>query len=154
MLGFSVLQSGVQNGESSFGAQIRGSMTWNFKWASLQGNFTLSQSEPQIGSERQFSAQCPISTITSTHLSLFIIIRWIYYIYSCTVIITIQFYRISIPHPWCIASLPNCLLWKLSSSKSLSQYLFCKEVYSVLFSDSTCQWWHLMLVSHCMADFT
>ena len=47
-----------------------------------------------------------------TFIYLLIITQRIYYIYSCTMSITIQFYRISIhntstsPHP------PNCLLWK------------------------------------------
>ena len=39
-------------------------------------------------------------------------------------------------------------------SISVSQHLFCKEVHWVLFSDSTCQWKHLMLVSRCLTDFT
>ena len=42
----------------------------------------------------------------------------------------------------------------ISFSMSVSQHLFCKEVQSVHFLVSTCQWKHWMLVSHCMADFT
>ena len=70
-------------------------------------------------------------------------------------IITIQFYRISILQPQRIPLPPKLSpLGTISFSKSVSQYLFCKEVQSVLFSDSTCQRKHLKLVSHCMADFT
>ena len=55
-------------------------------------------------------------------------------------ITTIQFYRISIPHPQRIRPPPKLSpLETVSFSKSVSQYLFCKEVHSVLFSDSTCQ---------------
>ena len=71
----------------------------------------------------------------------FSITQWIYYIYKCTMIITIQFYRIAIPQPQQSPPAPNCFLWKpLSFSKSGSQYLLCKEVHSVLFSDSTYKW--------------
>ena len=61
-------------------------------------------------------------------------------------IITIQFYRISIPQPRHISP-PTELspLETISFSKSVSQYLFCK-VQPVLFSDSICQWKLLMLV--------
>jgi len=45
------------------------------------------------------------------------------------------------PHP------PNCHLWRPKVFESLlSQHLFCKEVESVLFSNSTCKRKHLMLV--------
>ena len=83
------------------------------------------------------------------------ITQWIYYIYSCTMTITTQFYSISLPQPQCIPLLPKLSpLETISFSKSVSQYLFCKEVHCVLFSDSTCQWYHSKLVSHCLTDFT
>ena len=41
----------------------------------------------------------------------FNITQWIYYIFSCTMIITTQFYMVSIPQPQHIHP-PNCLLWK------------------------------------------
>ena len=69
------------------------------------------------------------------------ITQWIYYIYSCTMITTIQFYRIFIPHPQPIPPTPKLFpLETISFSKSVRRYLFCKEVHWVLFSDSTCQW--------------
>ena len=37
----------------------------------------------------------------------FLIAQWIYYIYSCTMILTTQFYSISIPNPQRIPHLPN-----------------------------------------------
>ena len=49
-------------------------------------------------------------------------------------IITIQFCRISIPHPQGIPPPPKLSpLETISFSKSVSQYLFCKEVHCVLF---------------------
>ena len=46
-------------------------------------------------------------------------------------IITIQFYRISIPHHQCIPQPSNLSpLETISFSKSVSQYLFFKEVHS------------------------
>ena len=49
-------------------------------------------------------------------------------------IITIQFYRISILQPQHIPPPPKLSpLETISFSKSVSQYLFCKEVQSVLF---------------------
>ena len=55
-------------------------------------------------------------------------------------IITIQFYRISIPHPQRIPAPPKLSPSEIVSfSKSVSQYLFCKDVHCVFFSDSTCQ---------------
>ena len=104
----------------------------------------LSQNNQSIG-KREFTWNTVVFFIT----------QWIYYIYSCTMIITIQFYRISIPQPQHIPLfLKRSALETVSFSKSVSQCLFCKKVHSVLFSDSTCQWKHWMLVSHCMADFT
>ena len=50
---------------------------------------------------------------------IFWITQWIYYIYSCTMIITIQFYRISIPQPQCTPHCPNSLLWKPCVFQSL-----------------------------------
>ena len=86
---------------------------------------------------------------------VFLITQWIYYIYICTITITTQYYRISIPQPQHIPPPPELSpLETISFSKSVSQYLFCKEVHCVLFSDSTCQWKHLMLGSYCMTDFT
>ena len=62
------------------------------------------------------------------------------YIYSCTMIITTKFYSISIPDPQRIPSPSNLShLETVSFPKSMSQYLFCKEVNYVLFSDSTCK---------------
>uniref|UniRef100_A0A8D1WIU0 Uncharacterized protein n=1 Tax=Sus scrofa TaxID=9823 RepID=A0A8D1WIU0_PIG len=61
-------------------------------------------------------------------------------LHGCIMIITIQFHRISIPQPKHIP--PPCKLSPpetISFSMSVSQHLFCKEVQSVLFSDSTCQ---------------
>ena len=85
----------------------------------------------------------------------FLLLKWIYHIFSCIMIITIQFHRISIPQPRHIPP-PHKLSPSetVSFSMSVSQHVFCKEVPSVLFSDSTCQSNHSMLVSHCMADFT
>ena len=55
-------------------------------------------------------------------------------------IITTQFYRISIPHPQRIPPPPHLSpLETISFSKSESEYLFCREVHCVLLSDSTCQ---------------
>ena len=55
-------------------------------------------------------------------------------------IITIQFYRIYIPQHQHIPPPPKLYpLETVSFSKSVSQYLFCKEVQSVLFLDYTCQ---------------
>ena len=85
----------------------------------------------------------------------FLLLKWIYHICSCIMIITIWFHRISIPQPKHIPPPPKLSPPEtISFSMSVSQHLFCKEVQSVLFSDSTCQWKHWMLVSHCMADFT
>ena len=53
-------------------------------------------------------------------------------------IIIIQLYRISIPQPQGIPPPPELSpLETMSFSKSVSQYLFCKELHSALFSDST-----------------
>jgi len=82
---------------------------------------------------------------------IFLLFKWIYHSCSCIMIIN----RISIPQPKHIPPLPKLSPPEtINFSMSVSQHLFCKEVQSVLFSDSTCQWKHLMLVSHCMADFT
>ena len=55
-------------------------------------------------------------------------------------IVTTQFYRISIPQLQHITRLPELPpVETISFSKSVSQYLFYKEVPSVLFSDATCQ---------------
>ena len=52
-------------------------------------------------------------------------------------IIPVQFYRISIPQPQCIPPPPKLSPGEtISFSKSVSQYLFCKEFHCVLFSDS------------------
>ena len=49
-------------------------------------------------------------------------------------------FSISIPNPQYIPPTPNLSpLETISFSKSVSQYLFCKEVHCVLSSDSTCQ---------------
>ena len=70
-------------------------------------------------------------------------------------IITIQFYRISIPQPKHIPPPPKLSPPEnITFSMSVSQHPFCKEVQSVLFSDPTCERKHLMLVYHCMADFS
>ena len=66
--------------------------------------------------------------------TFFFITQWIYYIYSCTMIITIQFYRISIPQPQCILQPPELSpletisfssLWvSICSAKKFSLSLF------------------------------
>ena len=72
---------------------------------------------------------------------IFLLFNEFYYIYSCTVIITIQFYSISIPNPQHIPTPPNLShLETKSFSLNMSQYLFCKEVHCILFLDSICQW--------------
>ena len=49
-------------------------------------------------------------------------------------IITTQFYRISIPQPQHIPPPPKLSPLKtVSFSKSVSQYMFCKEIHSVIF---------------------
>ena len=81
----------------------------------------------------------------------FKILNEFYYMYSCTTIIPTKFYSISIPNPPRIPSPPNLSpLETTNFSKSVSRYLFCKEVHCVLFSDATSQWQHLMLVSRCL----
>ena len=45
-------------------------------------------------------------------LLIFKLLNEFYYIYSCTTIITPQFYSISIPNPQCIPPPPTCLIWK------------------------------------------
>ena len=63
-----------------------------------------------------------------------LLLKWIYYIYSCIMIITIQFNRISIPNPQCTPPPPNLSPLKtISFSVSASQYLFCKEAHCVFF---------------------
>ena len=54
-------------------------------------------------------------------------------------LITTQFYSISILNPRPIPSIPSNLspLETVSFSKSLSQYLFCKEVPCIHFLDFT-----------------
>ena len=64
-------------------------------------------------------------------------------------IITIQFYRISIPHTQHVPPpLKLSPLETLSFSKSMSQYRFCKEVHCILFSDffygCTCDIWKFL----------
>ena len=72
--------------------------------------------------------------------NLFLLLNEFYYIYSCIMIITTQFYSISIPNPQLIPPPPNLPhLETISFSKSVSQYLFCKEVHCVLFLDSRCK---------------
>ena len=77
----------------------------------------------------------PFNIYLFIYFYLFIFItQCIYYICSCTMIITIQFYRFSIPQPQHIPPPPKLSpLETISFSKSVSQYLFCKEVQSVLF---------------------
>ena len=51
-------------------------------------------------------------------------------------IITTQFHSISISNPQCIPCPPKlCPLESILFSKSVSHYLFCKEVHCILFSD-------------------
>ena len=71
---------------------------------------------------------------TSTHKSFFLLNEF-YYIYRCTTIITTKFYSISIPNPQCILS----HLETISFSKSVSQYLFCKDIHCVILFYSTCK---------------
>ena len=74
-----------------------------------------------ISTVRQQKLQCDI--ILKLLHNCFIT-QWIYYIYSCTMIITIQFYRISIPQPQRISPPPELSpLATISFSKSVSQYL-------------------------------
>ena len=74
------------------------------------------------------------------HYFLFSLLNEFYYIYRCTAIITTKFYSISIPNPQYVSPTPNLShLETVSFSKSMSQYLFCKEVHCVLFLDSTCK---------------
>ena len=80
----------------------------------------------------------------TSHLSFFLfkkffLLKRIYHICGCIMIITFHFHRISIPQPKHIHPPPKLSpLETISFSMSVSQYLFCK-VQSVLFSDSTCQ---------------
>ena len=84
--------------------------------------------------------------------SFFKLLNEFYYIYSCTMITNTKFYSISIPNPQCIPRPPNLShLETISFSKPVSHYLFGK-IHCVLFLDSTCKC--LMLVSHCLTDFT
>ena len=54
--------------------------------------------------------------------------------------ITTKFYSISIPNPQCMPLPPNMNdLGIINFSKSVSQYLFYKEVHCVHFSDPTCK---------------
>ena len=70
--------------------------------------------------------------------SFFLLLKWIYHICSCMMIITIWFHRISIPQPKHIPPPPKLSPPEtISFSMSVSQHLFYKEVQSVLFSDST-----------------
>ena len=72
--------------------------------------------------------------IINTSSFFFLLLNEFCYIYSCTMIITTQSCSISIPNPQPIPSPPNLSpLETMSFSKSMSQYLFCKEVHSVLF---------------------
>ena len=55
-------------------------------------------------------------------------------------VVTTQIYSISVLTPQHVLPPPELSpLETISFSKSVSQHLFCKEVQSVLFSDSTCQ---------------
>ena len=91
----------------------------------------------------------------SSNACYFFYLHEFYDLYSCTMNITTQFYSISIPNPQPILPPSNLTsLETLSCSKSVSQYLFCKEVCCVLFLDSACKCQHLMLVSHCLTNFT
>ena len=98
---------------------------------------------------------CPfVSCLISLHImfSFFFYIFSLYWLfcYSSINFITFilvqwssqpKFYSISIPNPQCIPSPSNLShLETISLSKSVSQYLFYKEVHSVLFLDSTCKW--------------
>ena len=58
-----------------------------------------------------------------TFLFLFFFITRIYYNQSCTMIITIQFYRISIPHPQHMPPTP-----KLSPLETISFFKVCESV--------------------------
>ena len=92
-------------------------------------------------------------------LVVFFVCLFVFFFYSvnCTVIITTQFYSISIPIPQPISPCPpqpvsfgNHKFFKVCESL----YQFCKEVHCVLFSDSTCKWYHVMLVSHCLTSLS
>ena len=69
---------------------------------------------------------------------------------SCTMIITNKFYSISIPNPHHIPPNSQPVSFGNSFSKSVSQYLFCKEVHGDFFqiphiSDSISYWCHAVL---------
>ena len=67
-------------------------------------------------------------------ISFFKLLNEFYYIYSCTVIITTKFYSIFIPNPQHIPCPLNLSYLETTSfSKSVSHYLFCKEVHCILF---------------------
>ena len=55
------------------------------------------------------------------------------YIYRCTMIITSQFYSVSIPNPQWIPPPPACLTGKPEVFQSVRPYLFCREVHCALF---------------------
>ena len=83
-----------------------------------------------------------ISVFITLFLSsvVFLLLNEFYYIYSCTTILTTQLYSISIPNTQCIPPPSNLShLETRSFSKSVSWYLFCKEVHCVLFLGSTCK---------------
>ena len=74
-------------------------------------------------------------------LNFFYITQWIYYIYSCAWSPQPNFIAFPSHNPSASPHPPNLSpLETLSSSKSVSQYLFCKEVHSVLFLDSIYKW--------------
>ena len=95
------------------------------------------------------------STIYFSDHQYFFNTQWVYYyIHSCTMIITTQFYSISIPNPQPIPP-------PLNLSPLETMFFKVCELVSVLQRSSVCpffqiphQWKHLMFVSHCMADFT
>ena len=53
----------------------------------------------------------PVPVLFFFNLILLLLNEFITF-YSCTMIITTQFYSISIPQPQCIPPPPTCLLWK------------------------------------------
>ena len=77
------------------------------------------------------------------------IVQWIYYIYTCTMIITIQFYRISIPWPQCTSP----TLQTISFGKH-KFFKVCESLSVLSFLKIPRQWKHLTLVFHWLADFT
>ena len=84
-------------------------------------NTVLQSSLSDLLSPSPFPSPCFPSLCSSPCLYFFLLLKWIYHICSCIMIITIQFHRISI-------SLPLFLLFLIHSSDILSIYLIWSSV--------------------------